>query len=420
MPECRARRCSAARRPRRCRSVAVPLALVACLVTLGATPAAADPPGPSARDVAKSKEEVRERARDVGRIEARLARADGQLNDLRAEVEKLIERYHGERVELREARDANRAAERRLVEATRSVETTRQEIAGLAAEQYRTNGGLAELSGMVAGKGGVRGFVDRMSTVHALSEERKAALDRMRSAEIVADVLRRQAHDAVVAQREATMRVAESKKAAEAAAEEQLAAIDAIEKKKEKLEAALADAREDSSKLVRAREAALARARAEAARRSAAKATAGLSYGGGGAAAGSGEIAVRAALRWLGTPYSWGGGTPSGPSYGIAHGANIHGFDCSGLTMYAWARAGVYIDHFTGTQWTSGPHVPLNRLRKGDLVFFGRITSNPGDIHHVGLYIGGGRMIEAPYTGAVVRISSIWRPDLVGATRPSG
>ncbi|MGK5558590.1 NlpC/P60 family protein, partial [Actinomadura kijaniata] len=59
---------------------------------------------------------------------------------------------------------------------------------------------------------------------------------------------------------------------------------------------------------------------------------------------GRGAVALRAALRWLGTPYSWGGGGPNGPSYGIAHGAHIKGFDCSGLTQYAWVQAGVRID----------------------------------------------------------------------------
>lgn len=418
MPERREARSRPARWARR--AIVIPLAVMVCLLALGVTPAAADPDTPSAREVRQAKEKARERARDVGRIQARLARADDQLRELRGEVEKLIERYHGERVKLQRARDDHRDAKQRLADATRTVDATRAEIAELAAEQYQTRGGLTELSAMVTGEGGVRGFVDRMSTVHALAEERKATFDRMRSAEIVADVLRQEAHDAMVAQREATERVAEAKRAAEADVSEQLEKVEVIEKERAELEAELADARRNAGKLERAREAALARARARAAQRSAAASAAQLSYGSGGAPANKGQAAAQAALRWLGTPYSWGGGTASGPSYGIAHGSNIHGFDCSGLTLYAWAQVGVYLDHWTGTQWTSGPHVPLNRLRPGDLVFFGRITSNPGDIHHVGMYIGNGRMVEAPYTGAVVRISSIWRSDLVGATRPAG
>jgi cell wall-associated NlpC family hydrolase len=129
-------------------------------------------------------------------------------------------------------------------------------------------------------------------------------------------------------------------------------------------------------------------------------------------------VAVRAALSWLGTPYSWGGGDSSGPTYGVAQGAGIKGFDCSGLMLYAWSKAGVQLDHWTGTQWTAGPHVPIGLLRPGDLLFFATNTNDPDTIHHVGMYIGQGQMIEAPYTGARVRISSIWRHDLIGATRP--
>ncbi|MQA87213.1 MAG: NlpC/P60 family protein [Streptosporangiales bacterium] len=400
------------------RRVLVPLAVTALVAGLDLAPAAADPDTPSAREVNESKQKARERAKDVGRIQARLASADEQLRQLHARVEILVERYNGERVKLQRAQEAYRAAQRRLTEAGHEVAKTREEIGQLAAERYRTGGELTEMSELVAGPGGMEGFVERMGTVHALSHQRTAVLDRMRSARIVASVLERQAHDAMVAQRRATERVAEAKRAAEEAVQEQQGEIERIDKEKSRLVAALAEARETATKLEKAREKALAEARAEAAREQAKQSASDLTYGSGGASAGKGAVAANAALRWLGTPYSWGGGTASGPSYGIAHGANIHGFDCSGLTLYAWAQAGVYLDHWTGTQWTSGPHVPLNRLRRGDLVFFGSITSNPGDIHHVGLYIGGGRMVEAPYTGSVVRISSIWRSDLVGATRP--
>jgi cell wall-associated NlpC family hydrolase len=78
----------------------------------------------------------------------------------------------------------------------------------------------------------------------------------------------------------------------------------------------------------------------------------------------------------------------------------------------------VHLDHYTGSQWQEGVHVPTSALRPGDLVFFATDTNDPSTIHHVGMYIGDGRMVEAPYTGANVRISSAWRPDLIGAVRP--
>ncbi len=87
------------------------------------------------------------------------------------------------------------------------------------------------------------------------------------------------------------------------------------------------------------------------------------------------------------------------PQPGVAQGAGTVGFDCSGLAMYAWNKAGVRLDHWTGTQWTSGPHVPISALRPGDLIFFATDPSNPATIHHVGIYIGDGRMVEAPLRG---------------------
>jgi cell wall-associated NlpC family hydrolase len=88
--------------------------------------------------------------------------------------------------------------------------------------------------------------------------------------------------------------------------------------------------------------------------------------------------------------------------------------------MDAWARAGIQLAHWTGYQWKSGPRVPLNALRAGDLVFYATDTADPATIHHVGIYIGGGMMVDAPYTGANVRIDSIHQySGLIGAIRPA-
>ena len=130
-----------------------------------------------------------------------------------------------------------------------------------------------------------------------------------------------------------------------------------------------------------------------------------------------GARAVAAAMRWLGTPYSWGGGNASGPSRGIAQGAGTVGFDCSGLTLYAYAQVGIGLGHFTGTQWRSGQRVGrMSDLAVGDLVFFG------GDLGHMGMYIGGGQMVHAPHTGDVVKISDIssgyYASQFRGGVRP--
>lgn len=119
-------------------------------------------------------------------------------------------------------------------------------------------------------------------------------------------------------------------------------------------------------------------------------------------------IAIAAARSQLGVPYSWGGGNASGPSYGIAQGANTKGFDCSGLTLYAYAQAGISLSHLTWAQMKQGQVVPLSQIQPGDLVFY-------WGGGHMALYVGGGQVIHAPQTGDVVRYGSLYMgpPELV-------
>ena len=118
--------------------------------------------------------------------------------------------------------------------------------------------------------------------------------------------------------------------------------------------------------------------------------------------------AVAVALAQLGSPYVWGA---EGPST----------FDCSGLTSFAYAAAGVTIPRVSRAQFAAYASMrPVDRLHlvPGDLVFFADNPRNPSTIHHVGMYIGRGLMVEAPHTGAVVRTSSIMRSSYAGAVRP--
>lgn len=136
-------------------------------------------------------------------------------------------------------------------------------------------------------------------------------------------------------------------------------------------------------------------------------------------ATGRAAVAVRAALRWVGTPYSWGGGGLSGPTEGFGRGAGIVGFDCSGLTRYAWYQAGVLLPRTSQEQWRTLPHIPAGAVAPGDLVFFKGALGTATAPGHVGIVLGDGRMIEAPRTGLSVRVSPIGgRADLVGYARP--
>jgi cell wall-associated NlpC family hydrolase len=134
---------------------------------------------------------------------------------------------------------------------------------------------------------------------------------------------------------------------------------------------------------------------------------------------GAAATAIHWAFQEIGVPYSWGGGDETGPTYGFAQGAGTKGFDCSGLTLFAYAQAGIHLDHYTGSQWDQGQRISSrSALEPGDLMFFAYDTSDPSTIHHVAMYIGNGQMIEAPFTGEVVRVTSYDRSDFIGGTRP--
>lgn len=114
------------------------------------------------------------------------------------------------------------------------------------------------------------------------------------------------------------------------------------------------------------------------------------------------EYVIKRAMSQMGVPYSWGGGNAAGPSRGIDSGANTVGFDCSGLMLYAFAGVGIKLDHYSGSQYNAGRKVPSSQMRRGDMLFWG-----PNASQHVALYLGDGQMLEAPYTGSVVKISPV-------------
>ena len=121
--------------------------------------------------------------------------------------------------------------------------------------------------------------------------------------------------------------------------------------------------------------------------------------------------AIKFAYERLGTPYLYGG-------TGTA--AENGEFDCSGLTQAAYASAGVTLPRVAAEQWYSGVHVPRDQLQPGDLVFFATNVNDPSTIEHVGIYVGGGAMIDSPHTGSVIRFDPIdgFNPAYIGAVRP--
>ncbi|MGW2650901.1 C40 family peptidase [Streptomyces sp. NPDC001393] len=126
---------------------------------------------------------------------------------------------------------------------------------------------------------------------------------------------------------------------------------------------------------------------------------------------------IEAALSQQGVPYSWGGGDADGPSYGSCctssgkSGANIKGFDCSGLTAYAYARVGINLPRTAAAQAGVGQRIPASlgkgALKPGDLVFYAYAPGRDSTIYHVGIYLGGGQMVNAARPGTVVRLDAV-------------
>ncbi|MQY05963.1 C40 family peptidase [Actinomadura macrotermitis] len=108
--------------------------------------------------------------------------------------------------------------------------------------------------------------------------------------------------------------------------------------------------------------------------------------------------ALRLAMTKIGRPYVWGAAGPST-------------FDCSGLTMWAYKQVGISLPHYTGSQWNAGTHISRDQLQPGDLVFF------YSDLHHMGMYVGDGKMLHAPQTGDVIKIAPMDGRPFAGAVR---
>ncbi|MGY1748508.1 NlpC/P60 family protein [Modestobacter sp. SYSU DS0511] len=128
----------------------------------------------------------------------------------------------------------------------------------------------------------------------------------------------------------------------------------------------------------------------------------------GFATTGTGAEVVGAAQKYLGVPYRWGGTDPKS------------GLDCSGFTQRVYADLGVSIPRTSAQQATAGrPVASLAEAQPGDLVFFDNSGNRPG-IDHVGLYIGGGKMIAAPQEGDVVKVQDVGRPTVIRRVLPDG
>jgi cell wall-associated NlpC family hydrolase len=270
------------------------------------------------------------------------------------------------------------------------------------------------MTSMLGNASGPQGYLNEVGLGQVLAQNGADTVAEAQANDVVASAFRKQAHDLLMAEQADLRAASHLKLAVQAAVARQQAFVRASQARRNSLASQLAGAQAQAAALKSARQAALAATASAAAAKAAA--AAGNAQGSGtapswapssGAPASQGDIAANWALTQLGKPYHWGAAGPGT-------------YDCSGLTMEAWARAGVALLHYTGYQWDEGPREPLDHLQRGDLLFYATNNSDPGTIHHVGIYIGNGLMVDAPFTGALVRIDSIYQPGTpIGAVRPA-
>ncbi len=374
------------RRARIARWGAALTAAALAALTLQAVPASADP--------------------GVGQLRREAADLRRQLDRLAVEQDLAVERYDAAQEALMQATTGEIVATTDALDSERSVQAS-EDVAARRVRAIYLSGGPIGLTGTILHS---TSLDDALVRWHAVESIVRGDADRTAVREAAAA---RQRQNELGAGRERARAVALQLSADRAAA----AVTAAISRQRDLL------ARTDAKVIEivdQQRRAAEARALARAAETARLLGLGGVLSVGGleGPSAGTTTLpdvpapnavaaaAVAAAATRIGMPYVWGA---TGPTT----------FDCSGLMQWAYGQAGVRLPRTSREQYSRLAHVPLDQLAPGDLVFYATDVTNPGTIHHVGMYVGNGLSLYAPQTGSVVKIGSVGYGRIIGATRPT-
>jgi cell wall-associated NlpC family hydrolase len=402
-----------------CRLAAV---VAAIAVTLAVAPgtAAAAPTDPSDTQLSQAQQAKTDAAAQVGALSAALADAQAQVDAARAESAIALDAFQGKQAEYDEAQEAAEEAAAAAERARQELADARADIADFARQSYLQGSTSPTLEALMTSEGPSQ-MVERAALLEAAGSHRADVVIEVTAAEeaaSAADAAARTALDRAATLKQQAADALAAAEALEVSARRQAATIAA---QQATMEQQLAKAQQTLVGLEGARAAArqYAAQQAAAAAQSASHGIAGPVTTAGAGSSSAVETAISAASRYLGTIYAWGGGSLSGPSVGRGIDAGIVGFDCSGLTRYAYARAGISIPRNSSAQYAALPKVSRSDLQRGDLVFWATDTSRPSTIHHVAVYLGGGRILEAPQSGSRVRVTAMRWTGFIGGVRPS-
>lgn len=396
-------------------------ATVACLLVAPA-PAQAASPGPSDGQLSAAQQAATVAGQQVGQINAQIALAQSAVSRARAAANIALGRYESREAAYESAAAAAQHAADVAAAARAAQDEARAQVAAFARTSYiqgSTSAGYAaaltadgpgqmmERNALLAAANGHR--TDVLGQMTAAADQASAATQAAATARNVAATVRQQAQTDLTAA--SNLETAARRDAA------------ALQKQQVTWQARLQVAQQNLLGLRRARALAVAYQQQQAA---AAAAEAAYSVRGSAAIASVGNrgrtpaarTAIAAALRWLGQMYAWGGGSLTGPSEGFGPDVGVVGFDCSGLTRYAYAQAGITIPRVAADQYAVLRSV--STLEPGDLVFYATDPRDPSTVHHVAMYLGRGQMIEAPESGERVHVTAMrYGYEYIGAVRPT-
>jgi cell wall-associated NlpC family hydrolase len=394
---------------------------VVCLLA-APVPAQAASVGPSDGQLSAAQQAANSAGQQVGRINAQIALAQGDVSRARAAANIALGRYESRQAAYVSAEaEAQRAAD--AADAARAAQDdARAQVAAFARSSYIQGSTSAGYAAALTADGPGQ-MMERNALLAAANGHRTDVLGRMTVAADRASAATRAAATA----RDAAASVRQQAQIDLSAASnlETLARrkAGALQKQQVVLQARLQTAQQNLLGLRRAKALATAYQRQQAA---AAAVAASYSTHGSTAISAVGNrgrspavrTAIAAALSYVGQMYAWGGGSFTGPTEGFGPDVGVVGFDCSGLTRYAYAQAGITIPRVAADQYAALPSV--SSLQPGDLVFYATDPRDPATVHHVAMYLGRGQMIEAPESGERVHVTAMrYGYEYIGAVRPT-
>lgn len=323
---------------------------------------------------------------------AEAARAQAKADALGVQADKAVEAYNEAQTKLAAAAAQAHAEQAAVAKAKQQFATARAGIQALAAAEYESGSLDNSVSYLLSDDPEV--VLQKAAMLSQVNRAQTANLTKVINADRQVESAQAAAAQALAAQQAAAATVAAGKAAVQKALRAQQAVLSTLQTKvkQEQLAAAAAQRAAAASRRTASRSVTRLAIRPHVEAGATITGTAPVAASGGASAA------LAYAYSQLGKPYRWGGAGPSS-------------FDCSGLAMRAWGAAGVSLSHSAAAQQHEGTRVSLSALQPGDLVFWG------SPAYHVGIYVGGGRILDAPHTGTVVQIQSIWGSPS-GAVRP--